>query len=1025
MPKKKYKSVQDMLQIAVKDVTPESKMGQGHIPDIITFCESPEYLGLPHLSNPINLYPAQRIILKVFYRGSLGNEEIQLTKKEIKLCQEWGLNCEDNGDILRKYSSNEMLRELVLVWGRRCISEDMTLIDPKDGSINKIGELYDACKKNIDSWTYNEETKQMEIIKNADIIEQGIREVFKLTTNSGHEIEVTANHPFLTQRGWIKLEDINIEKDRVAIVESVPFFGNSDAISENEAALLGYMTGDGNCSQSATFFTCGNKTILYDFSKRLNKISNNIKIFNDPWTGARSKKSQYKITSKKIILKKNIRQKNDLMKLMVKWGLAGKTCHKKTVPLEMFKCPKNVIVSYLRALFSCDGNIHVREKLNVVIFEFTTVNKQQAILLQHLLSKFNILARVRCKKVKSSIIDEKGIKREYDTKCYILHFSRKKYIELLLNQIGFIGKDYFLNKAFHVLKKISSNITTTKRNDIYTFEKIRDIKNIGEKRVFDVSVSHKKKLQNFVSQGFIVKNSGKDFLVSIIALYEATRLLECPGGDPYALYNLSSANPITILTIAVAGAQAEIAFKEMKEKVIHSKYFIDKIGTDGVESSKISLLTLKDKKDNKEFKEKGLPVKKGSIVLESGHSNSDSLLGKGVFVLILDEVASYKTSGGASSGERIYTAMTPALSTYFRRIPVLDNDGNEILDKDGKPKTKQIFDSKIVSISSPRGKEGIFYRLFFESDNVPSRLACRLPTWKVDPNQTKKSLRKYNPSMTDEKFEMEFGAEFSGTAGESFFPKDSVELCFHKDLKSVEIGQPGKVYFIHLDPARTSHNYGLVIVHKENLVDLDTKKTDFYIVVDHIKYWHPVPGKPINVEEVQQYVIGLKKRFHIGMVTYDHWNSQSSIKKLRKHGIPAKCTPYLRHYKMAIYDELYDLIIGNRLRIPYHRLLKDEMINLQRKYSNNGYKVYPRTEGDVLTDDIVDCVAGACYNAFDVHHNKLPTGKLVNTGISPFNNNIVWQGMQGPIGRGYGPSVAKMREERRPYPYGNGRTSIF
>jgi hypothetical protein len=119
---------------------------------------------------------------------------------------------------------------------------------------------------------------------------------------------------------------------------------------------------------------------------------------------------------------------------------------------------------------------------------------------------------------------------------------------------------------------------------------------------------------------------------------------------------------------------------------------------------------------------------------------------------------------------------------------------------------------------------------------------------------------------------------------------------------------------------------------------------------------------------------------------------------------------------MQIYDELYNLVVGNRLKIPYHKLLKDEMLYLQRKYTYNGYKVYAPTEGDVKTDDLVDSLAGACYNTLQSFINKLPRGKLVDVGISSPSNNIVWQGMQGPIGYGSGQQVARRLEERRPWP---------
>ena len=64
----------------------ESKTAVSGIPDIVTFIENKNWLGLPHRANPINLYPMQRIVLKSFYRGSLGNEKINLSDEEIKLC---------------------------------------------------------------------------------------------------------------------------------------------------------------------------------------------------------------------------------------------------------------------------------------------------------------------------------------------------------------------------------------------------------------------------------------------------------------------------------------------------------------------------------------------------------------------------------------------------------------------------------------------------------------------------------------------------------------------------------------------------------------------------------------------------------------------------------------------------------------------------------------------------------------------------------------------------------------------------
>lgn len=510
------------------------------------------------------------------------------------------------------------------------------------------------------------------------------------------------------------------------------------------------------------------------------------------------------------------------------------------------------------------------------------------------------------------------------------------------------------------------------------------------------------------------RRSGKDFIVSIIALYEAMKLLECEGGDPYRMYELSSANTINILTIANSKGQANLAFSEIREKLFYSPYFQDKYIKDGISQGAIYLLTPQDKMNNKNFKEKGLPLKKGSIGIIVGHSNSDSLLGMGCIVLILDEVASYKSTGSSSSGDRIYAALTPTTQTYVRRVYAKDEDGNYVQNEMGqKVVQERIYDGKVISISSPRAKEGKFYDLYSKTKNVPTRLSMRLPTWYVNPSHTRESLKEDNKIMSETEFNMEFGADFSGTGLESFFTEDQVKSCFKgHNLQNVTMGSPGNTYFVHLDPATSSHNYALAIVHREYYLNRETKKAEFRIVVDHIKYWKPIGG-PINPNVVMQYVLRLKRRFHIGLVTYDAFTSQESILKMRKAGIPNKETKFLSAFKYTIYKELENLINSNRLFIPYDNLLYQEMVELQRKFTSSGFKVGPKTDGDgAKTDDIIDCVAGACYQAAEQQSNKLPSAKLANLG-NPGGNNISWRNMQGGVyGVGSGGQVANSMERR-------------
>ncbi len=490
------------------------------------------------------------------------------------------------------------------------------------------------------------------------------------------------------------------------------------------------------------------------------------------------------------------------------------------------------------------------------------------------------------------------------------------------------------------------------------------------------------------------RRSGKDFISSIIALYEAMKLLETPGGDPYAKYKLQrGGNPITVLTIANSASQAGIAFAEMKAKLMKARYFRDKFIPEGLTGSSIYLQTPADRRDDVDNAKRGLPRERGSIMIRAGHSNSDSLLGIQCFVLLLDEVASFKSTDGASGGNRIYEAMLPSLNTFVRdEIKIDPVTGVETIEK--------VFDSKVISISSPRGKDGILYKMFKEADIVPERLVCRLPTWEVNIKYTKDSLRRSFSQFNDERFMMEFGADFSGTAGSNFFDEARVVNCFTRIPKPhfQTGGVPGIVYYAHLDPSTTNCNYAFAICHKEIYVHPESNKADYFVILDHLKTWTPTKDKPIIVDEIAKHMLEMNLRFHIGLTTYDQFNSPTTLAMLQKVGMPCKMTHFNKQHKMLIYDNLEMLVNEDKLVLPFDENLKNEMTNLQRKHptgGGRGYSVSYNKDCETPTDDSCDALAGAAYSAMSTQGSRLPQCRLVSMPLTQQGGQHQFKSMQG------------------------------
>ena len=85
----------------------------------------------------------------------------------------------------------------------------------------------------------------------ADVWSTGVKPVFKVTARSGRTITATANHPFLTSRGWVRLEDLTPD-DRLAIPYRAPGPAKPEAGRGDLCRLLGYLAGNGSYQEHRT-----------------------------------------------------------------------------------------------------------------------------------------------------------------------------------------------------------------------------------------------------------------------------------------------------------------------------------------------------------------------------------------------------------------------------------------------------------------------------------------------------------------------------------------------------------------------------------------------------------------------------------------------------------------------------------------------------------------------------------------------------------------------------------------------------
>jgi intein/homing endonuclease len=94
-----------------------------------------------------------------------------------------------------------------------------TLITLGDGSQVRIGLL---SNKEFEAISYNEDLKP--VISKARCVPDEIKQVYKISLESGRETECTDNHPFFTINGWVELKNLKVG-DYVAIPTNLSEFG--------------------------------------------------------------------------------------------------------------------------------------------------------------------------------------------------------------------------------------------------------------------------------------------------------------------------------------------------------------------------------------------------------------------------------------------------------------------------------------------------------------------------------------------------------------------------------------------------------------------------------------------------------------------------------------------------------------------------------------------------------------------------------------------------------------------------------
>ena len=428
--------------------------------------------------------------------------------------------------------------------------------------------------------------------------------------------------------------------------------------------------------------------------------------------------------------------------------------------------------------------------------------------------------------------------------------------------------------------------------------------------------------------------TGKSFLISVLFSYLTYRLL-CLR-SPQETFQLGRGSTIALVNMSKNGMQAKkVVFGAIKARIDNSPWFQEYAQPDPDIRSE-----LRFPKD---------------ILIFPGNSEETGALGFTIFGANLDEAAFFTDNPGKDVAEDIYYALQRRIKSRFEGVGLLGitsspryvDDFIETKMTESRQSTaKHILGRTLETWNSrPDDIRAINQDDCFELIHPRTGLPMKIPNryrYDFDKNP-EKSWRDFGAvaSLTLEAYIKRFGC-----VEDSIDPTMKDPVGIDGQFADWFKGDPKFTYFIHVDLALSSDACGFAMVHKEgNIVKVDLA--------------HRIIGskaKEIDITEVKNLVFQLADRgFKLGKVTYDQYQSASSIQEINKRGIKSEILSVDRD--MQAYETMKELFYNGRMKIYNSEILLTELKRLELV---EGKKVDHPAKG---SKDVADAVAGATFNA--------------------------------------------------------------
>jgi DNA polymerase-3 subunit alpha len=297
----------------------------------------------------------------------------------------------------------------------KCIIGNTVISEANTGEQITVESLFN--KPRIFAVHALDETGKLRTRQVSDVVWNGFKPVFELTTTLGKRITATANHPFRTLEGWTNLENLR-NGDRIAVPRKLHVPTQKSWPKHELITLAGLLSEGNTCHPTCLYFYGNERALVEDFASAAEQFPDSVARVYPRSNGrleacvstgrdTRFRAGQIPWNARQIRISGNLALASGPQTMPIRsgafrWveelGLLGKKATEKAIPASVFELCDADLKLFLGRLWAGDGFIATPSQ--AIPPFYATSSRSLAEGVQTLLLRLGIISRIESKQFK-------------------------------------------------------------------------------------------------------------------------------------------------------------------------------------------------------------------------------------------------------------------------------------------------------------------------------------------------------------------------------------------------------------------------------------------------------------------------------------------------------------------------------------------------------------------------------------------------------------------------------------------------